>query len=352
MKFGKGGIAILLLLVLGISAYARRDAIEMRLFTRAVEKTMARDVMAGLDPKALHVGFCGTGSPLPSRDRGEACTVVIANARLFIFDAGEGAARTLAQMGMPLGKLEGVWLTHLHSDHFNGLGNLALQRWAGTSAATPLQVAGPDGVTEITNGLTQAYRLDSTYRVAHHGPNIVIPSGYGMVGTAIGPGVVYENEGVRITAFAVDHAPIAPAFGYRVDWNGHSVTISGDTAPTPSVAAAAKGSDVLVHEVLSPRMVKIMESAARESGQDNRAKILSDIPNYHTSPEAAADAATAAGTKMLVFTHIVPGVPRIMEGAVMGDSAAHFSGPIRMMHDGDMISISGEGRPRVRNLLD
>jgi ribonuclease Z len=338
-------------ILLAVVGWANRDAIIMRLYTRAVDAAMSRNVMAGLDPKALHVGFCGTGAPLPNRDRGEACTVVIAGGRLFVFDAGEGAGRTLSLMGMPLGKVEGVWLTHMHSDHFNGLGNLALQRWAGTSAATPLPVFGPEGVTDITESLTRAYKADSTYRIAHHGADIIPPSGFGFAGKAVAPGVVYDGNGVRITAFAVDHAPVAPAFGYRLDWNGRSVTISGDTKPSLVLAAAAKGSDLLVSELLSPRMVKILEETARRTGQANRAKIMSDIQDYHIAPEAAADAAKAAGVKLLAFTHVVPATPRFMDSAVMGDARGHFEGPVWIMRDGDLISISAEGKPKRENLL-
>lgn len=340
-----------LALLAGIVAYARRDAIIMALFTRGAEAAMARNPLATLDPKALHVGFCGTGSPLPSRDRAAACTVVIANGRLFVFDMGEGSGETLALMGLPLAKVEGVWLTHLHSDHFEGLGPFMLQRWAGTSATTPLAVFGPEGVNDITDGLNTAYRIDSTYRIAHHGEAVVPPSGAGMTGAAIEPGIVYDKNGIRITAFAVDHRPVAPAYGYRVDWNGRSVTISGDTDLTPALVDAAKGSDLLVSELLSRRMVKILEASARKSGNPNRAKIFADIQDYHISPEQAADVAQQAGVGMLAFTHIVPSVPTAMESALIGNASRHFSKAIRVMHDGDMISISGDGSYRETNLL-
>jgi ribonuclease Z len=339
-----------LALIGAVIAYFNGDAIRMGIFTRAVEKAISRDVLAELGPKALHIGFCGTGSPLPNRERGEACTVVIAGGKLFVFDAGEGAARTLGEMAMPLGQVQGVWLTHLHSDHFNGLGNLALQRWAGSSATTPLAVFGPEGVKEVTDGLTGAYRIDSTYRIAHHGEAVVPRSGFGLAGSTIQPGVVYDVDGVRITAFAVNHAPAAPAFGYCVDWQGKRVTITGDTAPFPGLAQAAADSDVLVSEVLSPRMVKVLADTLRKTNQTNRAKIMSDIPGYHLSPEDGADAAKAAKVKVLAFTHIVPSVPGFLEPLVIGDAAKHYPGPIWMMHDGDVISI-GEGKPERRNLL-
>ena len=341
-----------LLVLAGGIAFANRDAIMMRVFERALDKGMARDVMATLDPKALHVGFCGTGSPLPSRDRASACTVVVAGGKLFVFDAGEGAGETLSLMGLPLGKVQGVFLTHLHSDHFEGLGPLALQRWAGTSAATALPIIGPEGTQKVAEGLNIAYGPDSGFRIAHHGSAVVPPSGFGFAATVINPGVVYDKDGVKITAFPVSHAPISPAFGYRLDWQGKSVTISGDTTTDPSIAKIAKGSDVLVYEVLQPRLVEEMAKAAERNGQPGRAKIFRDIQNYHVTPEAAADSATAAGAKMLAFTHVVPSLPKPLMRLVTLGADKHYSGPIRTMRDGDLLSITGKGEPDYRNLLD
>ena len=327
--------------LVGAVGYVKRDTIAMNLLNRGADAAMARNVLADLPKDQLHVAFCGTGSPLPSRDRAAACTAVIADGRIFIFDMGEGSGETLSLMGMPLDKIQGVWLTHLHSDHFEGLGPFTLQRWAGSSAATPLAVSGPEGFLEITEGYNAVYRIDSTYRIAHHGADVVKPEGFGMAGKAIAPGPVYDNGGVRITAFAVDHDPI----------KGRSVTISGDTAFTPALAAAAKGSDLYVSELLSPRMVKILENSARKAGNANRAKIFSDIQNYHISPEQAADVAKTAGVGMLAFTHIVPSVPKPLEFALTGTASEHFAGPIKVMHDGDVISISGKDKFKTQNLL-
>jgi ribonuclease Z len=340
------------LVAAGSVVYTQRDDIAMALITRAADGAMTRNVMADLPADQLHVGFCGTGSPLPNRDRAAACTVVIADGKLFVFDMGEGSGKTLSLMGMPLDKIQGVWLTHLHSDHFEGLGPFTLQRWAGTSATTPLQVSGPEGVAEITTGLNAAYRIDSTYRIAHHGAAVVPQSGFGMVGTAIQPGIVYNADGVQITAFSVDHDPIKPAFGYRVDYQGKSVTITGDTAFTPKLATAAKGSDLLVSELLSPRMVNILANSAQKAGMTNRAKIFKDIQNYHISPEQAADVAKSADVGMLAFTHIVPSVPSALEFALIGHAGDRYDGPISVMHDGDVVSISGSKQFKTRNLLN
>jgi ribonuclease Z len=340
-----------MLLAAGI-AYARRDAIQMALFKRAAERAVSRDTLATLDPKALHVAFCGTGSPLPSRDRAGACTAVIASGRVFVFDSGEGSAEVLAGMGIVSDRIVGVWLTHLHSDHFEGLGPLMLQRWAGTSAKTPLLVHGPIGVDVVTRGLTDAYRIDASYRIAHHGEAIVPRAGFGLTAQVITPGIVYDQGGVRITAFPVDHTPVSPAFGYRVDWQGKSVTISGDTATSPSLVTAAKGTDLLVHEVLSARLIKAIGTATAKAGKPGRAKIMTDIQTYHSTPELAASVAKASGAKALAMSHVVPAVPGFLNGLFERPAQAGFAGPIWLMRDGDLVSIDADGPHKPRNLLD
>jgi ribonuclease Z len=348
----KRWILVMGALALAAVGVANQDAILIGLFSRAVERAVVRDVVSDLDPKGIHIAFCGTGAPLPDRSRAEACTAIWAGGRLFVFDSGEGSAETLSLMGMPLGKIAGVWLTHLHSDHFEGLGALMLQRWAGSAASTPLPVNGPEGVLRITSGLNEAFAIDAGFRMAHHGEAVVPKSGYGLSGKTIIPGVVYNEGGVRITAFRVAHGPVDPAFGYRLDYGGHSVTLSGDTSKSAEVARTAKQSDVLVHEALSVRMVKIIAAAAAKAGQVNRTKILTDIQNYHTTPEQAAETARDANVGVLAFTHIVPAVPsRLLEGAFVGDARTIFPKPVWVMHDGDLISINSDGAVTRKGML-
>lgn len=333
-------------------AYANRDALLRRAFDRAVDQTIGQDKLAALDPQSLHIAFCGTGSPLPSRDRASSCTAVLADGKVFVFDAGEGAGETMSMMGLPLGKIEGVFLTHLHSDHFEGLGPLSLQRWAGASASTALPIIGPAGTEKVAQGLNIAYGPDSVFRMAHHGPVAVPPSGFGFAATVINPGIVYDKGDIRITAFPVHHDPVTPAYGYRLDWKGKSVTISGDTARSQTLANVAKGTDLLVHEVLNRDLVESMAKAAERHGQKNRAKIFRDIQNYHATPQEAGDTAAAAGAKMLAFTHIVPSLPGPMMRLVTLGADKHYRGPIRAMRDGDVLSINGVDEPTYRNLLD
>ena len=240
---------------------------------------------------------------------------VIAGQQVLIIDAGSGSARNLAPSGIPVGKIAAVLLTHYHSDHIDGLGELLLQRWGNAAHTTPTPVIGPTGVEQVVAGFNLAYTQDFANRVAHHGPKIIPPGGAGGVAQPFelpAPGVgtvVYDMDGLKITAFAVDHRPIVPAVGYRVDYKGRSAVISGDTVKSANLAQFAKGVDLLVHEAISPELVAVISEAAKETGAANIEQISHDILNYHTTPIEAAEIAQAAGVKQLLFYHLVPVLP-------------------------------------------
>lgn len=347
-KGRKIAIGLVLVVILGIaSAKIFQAQLGMFVIQRTIEQRVGRDVLAGL-PDGVHVMLCGTGSPLPDPSRAEACTAVLAGKHLLVFDAGEGGARKLAAMGVPMGRIERLFLTHFHSDHIEGLGPMMLLRWTGSAATSPLPIAGPRGVEAIVAGFNAAFTTDDDYRVAHHGPKIVPPSGAGGVAAPFdmpAPGkdealVVYQADGVTVTAFPVDHRPVKPAVGYRIDYKGRSVTISGDTAFAPSLVRAARDSDLLVHEALQPSILKFMTARLAARGLANTAQITRDVVGYHSTPEQAADAARLAGVRQLVLSHIVPPLPTsFLYPTFLGAAHSHFAGRITIGEDGMIFSL-------------
>jgi ribonuclease Z len=310
---------------------------------------MALDPLAEL-PDGLHVLLCGAGGPLPDPVRSGACVAVVAGRHVVVVDAGSGGARNLARMQLPPGLAEALFLTHFHSDHIDGLGEMALLRWTGSANQSPLPVYGPRGVEDVVAGFVRAYQQDVGYRVAHHGPETVPPSGAGMTAHAFAepaPGeapLVYEAGGLRVTAFAVDHEPVRPAVGYRFEYGGRSVVVSGDTAKSANLQAQAEGVDLLVHEALSARLVGRMNAAAQAAGRANMAKITADILDYHATPVEAAEVAAAAGAKHLLFYHVVP--PLLLPGLdqVFLDGVDDaFDGGVTLGQDGTWISLPKGG---------
>ena len=344
---------------LGAAAAGAQGPLGLMLMRRFVDQGMANQLVASL-PDGLHAGLCGSGSPMPDRTRSGPCMLVVAGQRAFVVDVGEGGPRTLALMGVQPALVDAVLLTHFHSDHIGGLGELMLQRWATGSHSDPTPVYGPQGVESVVEGFNLAYGLDKTYRIAHHGEATVPPSGSGGIAHAfsIAPGsdasvTVLSDGDLTITAIPVNHAPIFPAVGYRFDYKGRSLVISGDTAASPVLAKAAAGADVLFHEGLQVTMVAEMHSAAERNHRAPMAKITEDIPSYHTTPEEAAGIAAQAGVKQLVFYHTIPPLPvSYLNGAFLGDARRVYAGPITVSRDGLLVSLpAGSDQITHRNLL-
>lgn len=348
MKRKIGLVAAALVLLAGLAMLLGRGWIAQRAFNSALDRGAGVDQAAKLGD-GLHVYVCGSGSPMPDADRAGPCLAVLAGGQAFIFDAGSGSIRKLGRMGFPMGKLQALFLTHLHSDHIDGLGEALLQGWIAGGRSAPLPVHGPEGTDKVVAGFNAAYAIDSTYRVAHHGEKVANPAGFGGSAQVIDPaaqgGMVYSGSGVTIRVFAVDHNPIKPAFGYRIDYKGRSVTISGDTNYSPNLVAAARGSDVLFHEALNKQMIAALGAKLAERGQANNAQIMTDIQNYHASPEDAARAASQAGVSALVLYHLVPPLPsKLIEPMFLGKAPEVFSGTLKISHDGMIVSLPSGGK--------
>ncbi|MEO9636297.1 MAG: MBL fold metallo-hydrolase [Parasphingorhabdus sp.] len=342
----KLGLGLLLLALLAVGAGALfQEQIGKRLFASAVETAVARDVLGDL-PDGIHVALCGSGSPLPDPTRAGPCSAVVIDGKMFIVDVGGGAVRNLGLMGLSPGATEALLLTHFHSDHIDGLGELLLQRWAGGGRTSPLPVIAPEGVTAIVDGLNAAYAADVQYRIAHHGEATMAPTGAGGIAKPfVAPQgqeqlVVYDQAGITITAFSVGHEPVSPAVGYRFDYKGRSVVFSGDTVKMATVEQACNGCDLMVHEVLNAEMVGTLEAAFEKAGRKRLVKIMSDIPDYHTTPVEAAKTAKAAQAKMLVFSHIVPALPiDYLEGYFMEGVSDVYDGSVVLGKDGMLFSL-------------
>ncbi len=312
---------------------------------RQVEQNLRADLPSAL-PDGLHVLVCGAGGPLPDDRRSSACLAVIAGDDVFLVDVGAGASRNLARSGLPPSRIERVFLTHFHSDHIDGLGELATLRWAGGDWNAPLPVHGPEGVAEIASGFNLAYRRDQTYRTAHHGLEVTPPNAAGLSASAfVAPAegetpVVFAQGDLRVTAFAVDHHPVHPAVGYRIEYKGRSIAISGDTTRSSNLIAASRGVDVLFHEALSPVLVGVINESARKAGDTHMARITDDILDYHASPVEAAESAAEVGAGALVVYHVVPPLPASALERIFAEGMKDvFEGPIEISIDGTFVSL-------------
>lgn len=335
-------VVVAIVIIVGL---ALRRPVTLALVRHHVHDQLAHTWFNGL-PDGLTVMLCGAGGPMPDLKRSGPCSVVIAGKHIFVVDSGPGSTRNILLAGIPIGRVEAVLLTHYHSDHIGDLGELMLQRWVNGDRSTPLPVYGPPGVAQVVAGFNEAYDLDDGYRLAHHGPKIVPPSGEGGTAhtfplPAIGHGqVVLAEDGLKIIAFQVDHEPVTPAVGYRFDYKGRSITFSGDTKPIPNLVHFAHGSDVLVSEGLSRKLLAIVQKQADAVGRHSLATIMREVTSYHTTPTQAAEEAAQAGVRELLFYHVTPPLPLPELRSIFLEGVAdHFHGPVQLGRDGLWISL-------------
>jgi len=346
-------ITLGILAVLILAAYSQRASIAAKLMERGLQTRLGADVVQTLGD-GLHLALCGAGGPLPAPHASGPCVAVVAGARLFIVDVGTDSPRNLGRMGYQPGTVEAVLLTHFHSDHIDGLGELATLRWAGGGNDSPLPVYGPEGVQRVVNGFNEAYAQDFVYRHDHHGDLVANRDGAGLQARpfdkpADGALVtVYEAGGLKIDALAVDHSPVDPAVGYRFAYRGRTLLISGDTAKSPNIEKFAQGVDLLVHEALAPNLVDMMKTAATENGNAIMARVFHDIPDYHTSPVAAAETARDAGVGHLLYYHIVP--PLVIPGqrALFLNGAQDIFADYTIGQDGTSFSLPANSKDIVQ----
>lgn len=194
----------------------------------------------------ITVVLLGTGTPFIDAERFGAAVLVEAGGKKLLFDCGRGAVIRLKQAGVKPEEIDALFLTHLHSDHVVGIPDLWLTAWF-QGRKTPLKLRGPAGTRSMAEHLEEAFAFDIGIRSAHGLPR----EGANIDAQEVESDKVYEVDPVRVTAFEVDHGPIKPAFGYRVDYAGHSVVISGDTNFSDSLVNHAKGADCLIHSAWS-----------------------------------------------------------------------------------------------------
>ena len=279
-------------------------------------------VIQAASPDNLKVVLLGTGvgPPVNLRQYG-ASTLVEAGGVRLLFDCGRGATLRLAQVGVPLGSISRLFLTHLHSDHVIQIPDLLLTGWVGGGRKSPLEVWGPEGTSDMMEHLRRAFAFDIHMRrdVDEKAPG----GGIEVVSHDIKQGVVFDQQGVKVTAFLVDHSPVTPAFGYRIDYRGRSVVLSGDTRVSENLIRFAQGADVLVHEVLDAETVQSWFPA--------NPKMAEAILAKHTTPEQAGEVFARVKPRLAVYSH-APDAERVIT-----QTRKTYAGPLQAAED--MLTI-------------
>src|SRR6185295_5933262 len=284
----------------------------------------------------IKVTLLGTSTPNPLPDRFGPSTLVEAGNERLLFDCGRGATIRLWQVRVPLGTVK-LFLTHLHSDHTVGIPDLWLTGYLHLpygGRQEPLHVWGPEGTEEMIANLRKAYEADIRIRRAAADPTTVFSEQQtAIVGEDFVEGTVYESNGVRVTAFKVKHANIDHAYGFRVDYKGRSVVISGDMAPNENFIKHARGADVVIHEV----------GVARPELLEKRPDLRHMLATHHSSPEDAGRDFAQIRPKLAVYTHYSrlrsDDVPPVEIPGIIARTRTTYSGPLEAGEDLMSISI-------------
>lgn len=302
----------------------------LSLWATAVTRGVTQ-VNSPVPPNEIRVTLLGTGSgPRAFLDKAGISTLVEAGGERLLFDAGRGSVQRLVQAGFPMNAATKLFLTHLHSDHVIGIPDLMLSPWAAApERKVPLEVWGPDGTREMMRHLEQAFAFDIHMR--RDVDESFSPDGIRMVAHDIQPGKVYERNGVTVTAFLVSHGRVEPSYGYRVDYAGRSVALSGDTSPSDNLVAVCKGVDVLIHEAIDLEVLRRLVTDKRR---------LDAIVARHTTPEQAADVFRQVSPRLAVFSHS-PGTAAIVE-----QTRRSYPGRVEMGEDLMVIEIGADVRVR------
>jgi ribonuclease Z len=277
--------------------------------------------VAQVENNNFRVTLLGTGSPDPDPNRFSASTLIEAGDHKLLIDVGRGATIRLYQLHVPLSQIDVVFFTHYHSDHTIGLPDLLLTGWLPPPSyahrTAPLHVIGPVGAKNLLSNLAVAYDADIKGREEEqHLP----PEGVATtVEEFTKDGVVYDKDGVRVTAFEVDHG-IKPAYGYRIDYEGRSVLLSGDTRFNENVIKYGEGVDLLIHEVLvaSAELLKL--------------PAFQKILTIHTTPSQAGTVFARTHPKLAAYTHIAalgtPTAPAPSIEDIVIETRQTYQGPL------------------------
>lgn len=314
---------------------------------KVAEKSVAQVIESSQVNKAdFKLLFCGTGSPNRTTDRGQPCTALVADGKLFLFDAGEGSLGKLTEYGAPLGSLHSIFLTHLHSDHISGVAEVLHNTWL-YGRMSPAEIIGPPGTNEVIQGFEAAYLQDLDERTHTLGADaadksLAFSGARDVLVEGESADVVYQANGLTIRVFLVDHPTWPQAYGYRIEHKGKVVVISGDTRASDGIRKHAKNADILIHEAINSEIFGYVGDQMVEQGGAMSKGRMDIIESVHTPTLELATIAQNAGVRKLIITHLIPAMPAVwfVDQFFTAGMDDIYTGELTIARDGQWVEVS------------
>ena len=276
----------------------------------------------------MDVVLLGTGSPMPDPNRAGPATLLKAGEgglEQVLVDTGRGCVMRMAAAGSLPGLLQGVLITHLHSDHLTDFSDIVTTHWIMSQQPTPLKVWGPPGLQRYVDYMMKALEPDVGYRISHHDDLTWEPI---VEVTEVSPGDTFTLGTMSVSVHQTMHAPVEPTIGFRVEREGKVVALAGDTIPCAGLDELTTDADVYVQTVIRDDLVKLVP-----------VQRLQDILDYHSSVEQAAQTAANNGVTTLLMTHYVPAPQPEQYDEWIAIAAEHFDGEIVMGDDLTTVTV-------------
>jgi ribonuclease Z len=278
----------------------------------------------------VRVTFLGTGSPIPDGSRAGPATLVQAGGINLLFDCGRGVLMRLAAAGVPTSAMLHLQLlTHLHSDHVTDFNDVVTTRWVTSPVDSPLPVVGPPGTAAFAERTVETLAADIGWRRMHH-DDLEWDPGVLVAEVESGPvqHEVLDAAGVSVTVAPTEHRPVHPTIGYRVDHDGRSVVVAGDTVPCDGLASLVAGADLYVQTVVREDLIEQIQSPR-----------LQDVLDYHSTVAQAAQTAASGGADTLALVHMVPPPPAGGEQDWVDMALRYFDGGVIAPADLDSVQL-------------
>ena len=339
-KFLKYLVIFLVFTIVIVFILLRQPAFQDRLLESAIENIAATSSYLP-EEDALTAVVCGSRSPINDPARAETCILIQAGKDIYIFDTGSGSIANLHNWNTPWDRVKAIFYSHLHSDHIFDIADFHQATWINGGRKSKQKVYGPEGVQMLTDGIELAYTKDYFFRNEHHGDTIapLNVAGFDTHTVDLNNPVLVEDGDLKITAYGVSHDPVDPALGYRIDYKGRSVSISGDTIYDENLINNSQNVDVLFHESMSLDLVNLINRNAERTGNRMAAKVTIDIQDYHTPIPDIVRAAQKANVGHLVFYHHLPAPRNQLMENIMYRGVDEIMENWTASHDGTMVVL-------------